>query len=236
MMFFVVGLALVDCLNPTTIGAMALLLTLVKKVQHSLLFLASTFVTYYIGGLALYFGIDRYFSLLLIWINDRYAAPLYTSKIVLGILLFGISFGGLIRRIKMRCTKRGQETAATPEPGASASVLPVHPLGLFIFGVGTTLNDLPTAFPLLALIGKLTEARLSLDVFLLILFLYVLIYVMPLIVLYAVYQKTREKTQRIGTWLQKSIVWFNRNLLPPIMMAAGAWIIYDGWNSIELLR
>jgi cytochrome c biogenesis protein CcdA len=236
MMLFVIGLAFVDCLNPTTIGAMALLLTLVKKVQHSLIFLASTFITYYMGGLALYFGIDRYLSRLIHWIIDRYAAPLYVSEIALGILLFGISLRGLIRQIRIRRFRRVQATTETPEPGAADSIIPFHPLGLFVFGVGSTLSDLPTAFPLLALIGKLVEARIPLVAMLLILFLYVLIYVLPLIVLYAVYQKKREQTHRLAVWFQKSIVWFNRYLLPPLLMAAGAWILYDGWISLEVLR
>lgn len=170
MMLFVIGLAFVDCLNPTTIGAMALLLILVKKVQHSLIFLASTFITYYMGGLALYFGIDRYLSRLIYWIIDRYAASLYVSEIALGILLFAISLRALIRQILNRCFRRVQETAETPEPGAADSVIPFLPLGMFVFGLGFTLSDLPTAFPLLALIGKLAEARVSLVALLLIWF------------------------------------------------------------------
>ena len=227
MIVSVIGLALLDCLNPATIATMAVLLPLVKKVHHALFFLGSTFITYYLGGLILYFGVDQFLSTFFTRVFDQYANIIFFAEVALGILLFGVSLAKLIQQVKSR-----HWIGKKQDPSATIEIKTLHPFGIFMFGVGSTISDLPTAFPLLILIGRLSETRPSMIDLLILLFLYVLIYVFPLILLYAIFLKTQQKMKALGVWFQKAIHAFNTYALFPLLILLGGWLIYDGLSNL----
>ncbi len=73
MIGITLGLALVDCLNPATISTMAVLLPLVKRVEHTLSFLFSTYLVYFAGGFALFYGFDRFLKAHLSQFVEQYS-------------------------------------------------------------------------------------------------------------------------------------------------------------------
>ena len=54
--FSIIGLALLDCLNPATIATMIVLLPLVGKKWHAIVFIVGTFLMYFTAGLLAFFG------------------------------------------------------------------------------------------------------------------------------------------------------------------------------------
>lgn len=212
------GLAAIDSLNPATIGTMVILLPLVKKVEHALIFLFSTYITYLAGGLSLYFGIDGLLGGLVSTAVNQYAQVIGAAEILLGAVL-------LVWGLQLWFKKRSKHEPEMPQAISFKSLRPGY---IFLFGVGSTLSDIPTGLPLIGFVGKMINSQPSPIELILLLSIYVLIYVSPLILLYVVYQRMQEKTYRLGVWFNQSILIFNRYALPPLVFACGAWLLADG--------
>jgi len=54
----ILALAVIDAFNPATIATMMLLLPMVKEKWHSLIFVAGTYLVYFISGFIVFIGID----------------------------------------------------------------------------------------------------------------------------------------------------------------------------------
>jgi cytochrome c biogenesis protein CcdA len=217
------GLALVDCLNPATISTMAVLLPLVKRVEHALAFLFSTYLVYFAGGLALFYGFDRFLNARLSQFVDQHSLWVYTGEILLGLILIGFGIGVWL--------KNGQTNHGQPaDPAAVTGIKSVHPSYLFLFGIISTLSDLPTAFPLIGFIGKMVDYNLSILAFLILLLVYVLIYVAPFIALYVIFRTVKEKIQPFTRWFINFIHKFTQYALAPLLVGLGIWAILDGFQ------
>lgn len=219
------GLAFVDCLNPATISTMAVLLPLVKRVEHALSFLFSTFLVYLASGLALFYGFDRFLKAWLSQFVDQYSLWVYTGEILLGLILIGFGIGVWL---KYRRTTQG-----TPaDPAAVMGIKSFHPSYLFLFGIVSTLSDLPTAFPLIGFIGKMVDFNPSTPTLHLLLLVYVLVYVAPLIALYVIFRTVKEKIQPFTRWFINFIHQFTQYGLAPLLVGLGIWAILDGLQRI----
>lgn len=218
-----IGLALVDCLNPATISTMALLLPLVKRVEHSLSFLFSTYFVYLAGGLILYFGADKFLVTFLTGALNKFSLFINIGEIVIGVVITGIGLWLFFKN-------RQQNKQQTGDPVNNINLKSLKPFPIFIFGIVSTISDLPTAFPLIGFIGKMIDSHSTPTTFFLFLIIYVFIYVAPLIILYVVFKKTKEKIKNITLWFNRVITNFNKYALPPLLVVIGAWIIFDGIN------
>ena len=189
-----IGLGLVDCLNPFTISTQVVLQPFVKKSHHVLYYIAGTFLTYLIGGVLIYWGIDKVIAAFWDRIMASHGDVIFSIEIVLGVGLVVLGFVFLHRRIqKKKALDAGkqtdEQTAAVPKS--------VKPAFLFFFGAANTVGDLPTAFPLLIFIAKIVEAKVAFGAILLLLTLYCLIYIMPLLIIYGLYVANRKKMERL---------------------------------------
>lgn len=219
------GLAFVDCLNPATISTMAVLLPLVKRVEHTLYFLFSTFLVYSVGGLALFFGVNRLLKARISQFVDQHSLWVFSGEILLGLLLAGF---GIAMWFKNSRKPQGQ----TIDPAAVTGIKSVNPSYLFLFGIVSTLSDLPTAFPLIGFVGKMVDLNPSFPFFLTLLLVYVLIYVAPLIALYVIFRTVRDKIQPFTQWFIVFIQKIMKYALPPLLVALGIWTMLDGFQKL----
>ncbi len=215
------GLAFIDCLNPATISTMAVLLPLVRRVEHSLSFLFSTYLIYFAGGMALFYGFDRLLKSQVSQFVDQHSLWVYTGEIVLGLALIGL---GTSVWLKNRKESHNQPV----DPAAVTGIKSVKPTHLFVFGIISTLSDLPTAFPLIGFIGKMVDFNPSIPAFVVLLMVYVLIYVAPLIALYAIFRMVKEKIEPFTRWFIGFIHKFMQYALAPLLAGLGIWAIVDG--------
>jgi threonine/homoserine/homoserine lactone efflux protein len=217
------GLAFVDCLNPATISTMAVLLPLVKRVEHALTFLLSTYLVYFAGGLVLFYGFDRFLNARLSQFVDQQSLWVYTGEILLGLILAGFGIGVWLKNSR---TTHGQPA----DSAAVTGIKSVHPSYLFLFGIISTLSDLPTAFPLIGFIGKMVDFNPPFLTFFILLLVYVLIYVAPLIALYVIFRTVKEKIQPLTRWIINFIYKFTQYALAPLLVGLGIWVILDGFQ------
>lgn len=220
------GLAFIDCLNPATISTMAVLLPLVKRVEHALSFLFSTYLVYFAGGLALFYGVERFLKDRFSQFIDQYSLWIFTGEILLGLLLIGFGVGVALKNSR---TPHAQPA----DPAAITGIKSVNPFYLFLFGIISTLSDLPTAFPLIGFIGKMIDFNPSILTLLILLLIYVLIYVAPLIALYVIFRSVKEKVQPFTEWFFNLIHKFTRYAFAPLLFGLGIWAILDGFRRLS---
>ncbi len=172
LLFAVLGLALVDSINPSALGiALFLLLSGKSPTAKVLVYMAGVFLSYFVVGILLMLGLESILAYL-------QSSTAYALQGVIGLvlLLYGIF--------------APSEVKEKEQPKAQS--LPA----LFLLGVSVTVLEFSTALPYLAAIGLLTSANLSITQWLPILFIYNVIFVLPplgLLVAYRVFGERLEK-------------------------------------------
>jgi cytochrome c biogenesis protein CcdA len=188
---FLLLMGFLDCLNPTTIITQILIVIKSKSVKISSLFIFGTFFTYFISGLLLYYGIAVY----LIKFTSAITIKRNLVFIICEIVLLTISI--------FYCIKKNAKT----EKPKSAKNIFLSNYAILSIAIGSTLSDMPTALPYFAFIGKLKQTSISLLAEISCLFLYNLIYVLPLIIIVILYRRNNNYFEvyfnKIEYWIDK---------------------------------
>lgn len=180
LVLFLVAMGLLDSLNPFSIGLQIALLPLTKKAHHSLFFILGTFVTYFCGGLLIYFGVNVVITQIINDI-DFTKSPYIYIELILGIALLALAIKKSIQKGEEKSYKKSE--------------LSVKPISLFLLGAGGTIFDLPTAIPYLAVLGKMAAMNISIITVILLLIAYCLIYLLPMISIYFAYILLKQKAE-----------------------------------------
>ena len=160
------GLALVDSINPSAIVVTLYLLSRERPAAHVLVYLGAIFVTYLTLGVTMMSGIDALLPSLKPAVDER-----------LGFIVQGlIGLAMLVYAIRAPATAK---SAPRVEPSARTSA------ALFLLGVTVTAMELPTALPYFGAIALLTTAELTISQWLPLLVVYNAIFVLPPIALLA---------------------------------------------------
>ena len=183
----VLGLALLDSLNPMLFAGELYVLRGAHPERRAFAFIAGVFVVMVVGGLLLAGGLTRwvaaYFSRLPdeVWLLAQVALGL-------GLVLFGLSYR----------THADVRVVRKPPSGL---------LGPFLFGALLMLNEVTTAVPYFAAIALMSEASLAPSEWLIGLLVYNLVFVVPLLMFVAVHRAYRDHfdvvSDRIDGWMRK---------------------------------
>lgn len=219
----IVGLALIDSINPCVIGVLILLLTVLLKagnrraiLTNGASYTAGVYATYLIGGLTLL----SVFNL----IRD----VLFVSQVLYGVIGTFVIFAGFIevkdffwygRWYTLSIPKRFVSYVETKASGAHASLW-----AAFAFGVILTLIELPcTGAPYLAVLTLMSQGGYSYVTALPLLLFYNVVFVLPLlIVIYLAYQGTELK--RLEAW-RREHKGRMRLVIGLALLSVGVWII-----------
>lgn len=189
-----ISLGLIDSLNPFTISTQVVLHAFVKKTHHILYYIIGTFVTYWLGGICAYWGMDKIIMTFIGGFMERYSETVFSLEVILGIGLTIVGFFFLYRRIKKEKMTLSENQTEKKKVTAPKSVKPAF---LFLIGASNTIGDLPTAFPYLIFIAKVSDGNYSIGEVLVLLAIYTLVYVMPLILMYLLYLYNKKKFEKI---------------------------------------
>ena len=97
-----IGLGLVDCLNPFTISTQVVLQPFVKKPTHTFYYIAGTYMSYLLGGVLIYYGIDKLIKAFWDDLMASYSTVLFSLEILFGIGLLVLGFFFFFRRIRKK--------------------------------------------------------------------------------------------------------------------------------------
>jgi len=189
---FLIVMGLLDSLNPFSIGVQIVILPVVKKISHVIYYIVGIFVTYFIGGVAIFAGIDTLLKQWFVDINfSEWPFPYIGLILGTGLLVFAI-----FKIFKSNGIK------------ANPKEFSVHPVALLFLGVSGTAMDLPTGFPYLAVLAKGIEIQFAVLQIAPLLALYCFIYVLPLIIIQLSYGALHEKISPalhgIKIWLERA--------------------------------
>lgn len=183
------GLALVDSINPSALVVAAVILTKSQpehRIPGLLAYLAGVFVSYLALGLLVLAGIDSVLGL----VRDIAAfRPVLIVQAVAGgsLLLYAVLAPATVDARKRRRRDDLMHRALRPAP-------------LFLYGGYVTVVELITALPYFAALGLLSNARLSFTVTVAVLVAYCLIFITPPAGVAVLYRRHR---QRVDTWMQR---------------------------------
>lgn len=219
LLLSLLGLSLLDCLNPATIATLILLLPMVKKVSHSSIFIWGTFIVYFTIGVSFYYGIDKFIKSFVIEVITKNTHTLSILGIIMGMILLGIAV-----RLAINILKTFNKNEDVKEVNM-IKIKNVGPKALIILSIVSTLSDAPTAVPYIGFISKLLGMDLSFLGVVLMLLVYCFIYILPMLILYLSYQKLKDKFEKIVSKTKNLINKFNVYVIPVMCFIGGVWIL-----------
>jgi len=216
LLLALVALALLDSLNPVTIAGAVFLLLTPRPVPRTLSFVAGAGLAYFAGGVLLYLGLGAVFVRVLDYLSGPW---MHGLLVVLGAVM--VATGVWMQRRK-------------PKEGTERPFKNLHPAATFLIGASVTGSDLPTAFPLIIAVERMTQAGLGLPGALAALALYVVVYALPLMLLLAGYLALRGGAATFLRGAQKVIDRWSRPVTIWSLYAIGALLLLNsGWSLLE---
>lgn len=222
-------LAVADALNPATIATMMIILPIVKKKWHSLIFITGTFMVYFITGIIVFIGVDKYLKSFINNIAERYSKHVGIIELLVAAIIITIAIIQAVKLIKCIIKKE-----PTKKDYMAAVVKMVNPAALVFLSVSSTLMDIPTAIPYFGFIGILSNSGMALFVTIALFIIYCLIYVLPMIILYLMFTFIQgERFSKIESTFRSFINMVSVYLLPIILLILGVLLAVDGLGRIS---
>lgn len=225
---FLLLMGLLDCLNPATIITQILIVIKSKSLRISSLFAIGTFLTYFVSGLLLYYGVSDYLMDLTSGIHIKRNLVFIICEIVLLIITIFYFIQTFYKTKKAKPTK---------------SIF-LSTYAILSIAVGSTLSDMPTALPYFAFIGKLKQTTTSLLGEVGYLFLYNIIYVLPLILILFLYKRNNTFFEiyftKIEYWIDLLGKWLSIIIILSIISIFFLDIVFyilnyeNIWNSVGI--
>ena len=220
------GLGLVDALNPYTIAILLIALPMVRKKWHASLFILGTYVTYVTIAILLFFGVGHLLGAVLgEWLG--------THQTILGIIqLFCAGFAviGLVWWV-MNWYKKVRLASEPPNLNRKPTVMtaPWFILGLAIV---STIYDSPSAVPLFWFLGVLTQFEVQVTFAIPLFLVYCFIYISPMIVLYVLYDRmTGPAFENLKQRFQLFVRRVTYYSIPLFLLVVCIWMVWDGGHA-----
>ena len=194
----IVGLAVVDSINPSALLATIVLLLRGKPARPLVaVYVAAILVTYFAVGLALTLGLG---------LTPRALVESDAAYLAQGVL------GAAMLAYAVLAPGRGRERGPAPGPRLPAVR---RPAAVFALGVAVTFLELPTALPYLGAVGAITRADLAVADWLPLLAAYNLIFVLPPLALLAAHVALGDRAgallerlrTRLGAATREGLLW-----------------------------
>ncbi|MBD2730713.1 GAP family protein [Nostoc sp. FACHB-892] len=207
LLAYLVAIAALDSLNPTTTAVQMYLLSTPKPVPRSVSFIAGVFITYWTAGLAVVLGASQ----LTINLPGLPPSLMYTLQLIIGIVLLLVGWNLKNAADSQEAKRPAQLTIAQT----------------FFFGSAATLWDFPTALPYLAAIERIVRSQFDLFTTMGVLAIYNVIFVFPLIALLGLYICLGEHSLNLIQAINRSVQKWGHKILRVLLMGLGILLIVD---------
>lgn len=210
-----------DSLNPSAIAQQMLLQAMTPKKQHTLFFILGIGLANLLLGLAVYLSIAAWVTRLLSALTSAHPLPFYGAEIAAGVLLLLLGTRWIAR------TRRNAACAGDAQPKAPAQLTP---LSLFCLGAAFCGVELTSALPYFGFLAMLAGLGPSLPLAMGYILLYNFIYIFPLLLVYAGYNRLRGTAglQRLERGLQR----ISAYVVPVVLTAFAVLLLLHGTFSL----
>lgn len=193
LFFSLIGIAIVDSLNPSLFIAQLYLFTTPKPIPRILTYIAGILTVNYLGGLLILSGLRTLIGAALVALSS---GVLFGLQLALGLAILGF---GLWYK------------AATSEVGEAKKPRSLSLARTFLFGMAVMVNELTTALPYFVALERLSQEQLPLAGNLVSLLLYNFIFALPLLAFVGLFLWLRSRftvtIERINGWV---MLWMPR--------------------------
>jgi cytochrome c biogenesis protein CcdA len=201
LLLLLIPIALVDSFNPTAMATIIVLLALPRPVPRVVAAILGFAFAYFVFGVLVVLGAGNLIEQVSMWLGETFANP----PPVVYVLQLALAAGLIYYFFRQQ---RAKPAAAPDEVAPSGSVRwATTPLAAFALGAALNASELPTAFPYLAALERITVSRVLVTEAIFALALYALIFVLPLIILLALYLRLRERaapaTARVSAGIER---------------------------------
>lgn len=219
---------LLDALNPATIATMMMLLPIVKKKWHALIFILGTYIVYLIIGLSIFFGGGKLLKRYIVDLVNRFPYFIVIIEFVISSVMLIFGFIYTVKLIKRIINK---DVGQKDYIGIVTKF--VTPLSLIMLAVTATLSDVTTSIPYFGFIGMLSIENISIGSTLILFIFYCFIYVSPMILLYGLYSFIHgEKFTKIELSFRNFINKATEYSIPIMLIVLGLFILIDALGRI----
>jgi cytochrome c biogenesis protein CcdA len=193
LLMFLLGMSLVDSLNPFSIAVHIFLLGILKNTNRIAFYVLGILVVYFLGGIVIFTGLTTVFDKLAEQFATIPEFVLFGLESIFGVIL--IVYG----LIEFRKGSKSRQSLESKD---------VSTWALILLGAGGTLSDLPTAIPYIGFIAKMTEMRIDILIGCSLLLIYNVIYILPLLIIWALYlaykDNLRNRMESITVKIEKA--------------------------------
>ncbi|MBL8157156.1 MAG: GAP family protein [Anaerolineae bacterium] len=196
LLLSIVGIGLVDSINPSLFIAQLYLLTTVRPVPRVLSYIAGGVLAYFIGGVLILTGAR---TVIHDWLAQASPTLLYGLQLVAGLLFLGF---GLWFKV--------DDSAPAVRKPRSLTLISSFVLGIVVIG-----NEVTTALPYFVAIEQIAQAKMALSQNLLALLLYNVVFSLPLFAFLLIFLLFRQQwagiieriNQTIQHWMPRLMKW-----------------------------
>jgi hypothetical protein len=227
LIFSMLGLGMIDALNPYTIAVLLILLPLVNAKWHASLFIWGTYLTYVGVAILLYFGVIQLLRTML-------GEWLLTHQTIVGFIQLICAFFSIIGLAwwMIHWYQNVRLAVGPPELARKPKVL-LSPWFIFGMAILSTLYDSPSAIPLFWFLGILTQYAVQATYAVPLLIVYCFIYISPMILLYVLYDRMTGQTfKNFEQCFQEFVRRVTYYSIPFFLLALCIWMIWDGWARL----
>jgi cytochrome c biogenesis protein CcdA len=222
-LFAVVGIALLDSLNPSLFLGQFYLMTTANPVRRIWSYIGGLLAVNFLGGVLFLGGFTLFLA--------QMFRPLSPDLINTLLLMAGIALVGF--GAWLRITDAPAFKTATPSSMQNSGILASFGLGALIM-----LNELTTALPYLAAIERIAAAGLSWTGNLLVLALYNLIFGLPLLLFLGLFMRLRQRFTAQIERISAAVHLWTLRIFKYGSLAAGAlliaWALLYFWDGCRL--
>lgn len=211
---YLVAIAAIDSLNPTATALQVYLLTTPNPIGRSISFITGIFLAYWTVGLLATLGLARFIQ----WVFETHSEWMSLIQCILGIALLYVGW-----------TLNSSSNAYQPLKNKPNSLQPIH---TFFLGMSVTLLEAPTAFPYIAAIERIAQAKLILPDLAGFLSIYNLVFVMPLIGLLGIYIAFQSRSTELLKRINQAITTWSPKILRVLLLVTGTFLLLNGITSI----
>jgi cytochrome c biogenesis protein CcdA len=207
----IIGIALLDSLNPSLFIAQLVLLATARPTTRVITYIAGVLVVMLVGGVVILMGARQFVTDAIGSISPTTGSSLL---LVVGIIMLFVGW-----RMKW-------DAPANATPGKQPHSL--NPLATFGFGMVVMINEITTALPYFVALERIAAARLDLATTAVLLILYNIVFALPLFGFLIAYLYARERfitqVDAINRWIA---TWVPR-MVKIIFIGGGAVLVLHG--------
>lgn len=187
LLLLLIPIAVIDSFNPTAIATIIVLLALPKPVPRVIAAILGFGFAYFAFGALVVLGAGNLIAQLSASFGEWFTTPppaLYYIQVALAAGLFYYS---------IRQMRKAKQPSAATETAPSRSVRWAStPVAAFALGVALNVSELPTAFPYLAALERITASQVTVIESLIALVVYAALFVLPMVLILVLYLRLHE--------------------------------------------